>query len=143
MRSLEDVIRSGQSPDGLAVLLRGGTDTRDKLVRNADSMAKRFTYDGQPTRGISLFAAHGDLEERMVLGSRLSTYRTYYKVGAADVAGLGLLLPTFVSPHWTLLFEPAFAGRSRPLEELVEGLLAILGPLLENPKYVPPEAYRR
>ncbi|MFT4264090.1 MAG: hypothetical protein QM572_11960 [Nocardioides sp.] len=143
MKRLEDAVRAGESPEDLTLLIRGGTDTKEKLVQHADRMSDRFTYQGLAARGISLFAARGDLDERAVLATRLITYRRYYKVAPAQLATVGRLLPTFAAPHWTLLFEPAQSVPPRPLADLVEEFLAILGPLLDNPKYVPPEAHRR
>lgn len=137
-RRLEESIRAGESPGDLILLLRGGTDTREKLARHADRMVGRYTYRGEPARGISLFAARGDLDARVVLEARMSTYRAYYRVDAERLSALGTLLPTFEAPHWTLLF-PAAGDDSGLLDEL----LAILGPVLDNPRYVPPEARRR
>lgn len=109
-----------------------------ELEPHADRMVGRYTYKGEPARGISLFAARGDLGARAVLEARMSNYRVYYRVDAARLSALGTPLPTFDAPHWTLLF-PAAGEDSGLLDEL----LAILGPVLDNPKYVPPEARRR
>lgn len=137
-RRLEELIRVGESPDDLVFLLRGGTDTREKLSRHADRMVGRYTYRGEPARGISLFAARGDLDAWAVLEARMSTYRVYYRVDAARMSAMGTLLPTFGAPHWTLLFPTAGEDSG-----LLDELLAILGRVLHNPKYVPPEARRR
>ncbi len=101
-------------------------------------MVGRYTYKGEPAREISLFAARGDLDALAVLEARMSTYRAYYRVDAVRLSALGTLLPTVSAPHWALLF-PAAGDDSGLLDEL----LAILGPVLDNPKYVPPEARRR
>lgn len=67
-------------------------------------MERRYAYRGRPARGISLFAARGDLDARVLLGTKLKRFETYRSVDAAKLATLGLLLPTFTAPHWTLMF---------------------------------------
>lgn len=106
-------------------------------------MADRYTYRGLPARGISLFAAHGEVGERAVLGSRMATYKGYYRLAPGAACESGILLPTFTAPHWTLLIEPSESDSPRPLSDLLDELIAILGPLLENPKFVKPDAGRR
>jgi hypothetical protein len=63
-------------------------------------------------------------------------------VPGAVLAGIAVLLPTFQAPHWTVLFQPP-GGARRPEEELLSDLLDILGPALDNPKYVPDRSRRR
>lgn len=142
MDRLEDEIRSEESPDDLVLLLRGGEDGEEKLLRQATSMATRFTYAGKPSRGISLFAADGDLDTWVLLGSRFRTFRTYRCVDGATLAEHGLLLPTFGRPHWTLMFLTPNGNEVDERVYLAE-LLAILGPVLDNPKYEPTRTRRR
>jgi hypothetical protein len=111
---LEDVLRHGESPDDLILLLPGGEDNEAKLLRQATSMEARFTFGGTPARRISLFAALGDLDARSILGTKLRTYPKYRRVQGSALADLAVLLPTFQSPHWTLLIRaPDGAVRRR------------------------------
>jgi hypothetical protein len=59
-----------------------------------------------------------------------------------ELAEIAVLLATFQSPHWTVLFQPP-GGARRPEEELLNDLLDILGPVLDNPRYVPDRSRRR
>jgi hypothetical protein len=78
----------------------------------------------------------------VVLESKLRTYPKYRRVSAAALAEIAVLLPTFQAPHWTVLFQPP-GGARRPEEELLNDVLDILGPVLDNPRYVPERARRR
>ena len=136
MDRLEDVLRHGESAHDLILLLRGGEDTQTKLLRQAALLEARYTFEGVPARGISLFAARGDLEARTILGTKLRTYPKYRSVSGASLGELAPLLPTFQVPHWTLLFRrPDGSGRFEGA--LLVELLDILGPVLDNPKYEP------
>lgn len=134
MDRLEDEVRQGESPEDLVLLLRGGEDTKETLLHRARLMERRFTYDDRPARGLSLFAASGDLDTRAILGTKFKRFETYRSVAAADLAALGLLLPTFAAPHWTLMFL-APDGAEVNEDAFFDRLLAILGPVLDNPKY--------
>jgi hypothetical protein len=138
---LEDVLRAGESFDDLVLLLRGGEDTSTKLLRQAALFETRYTYGGQRARGISLFAASSAVDELAVLESKLRTYPKYRRVRGAEPAEIAVLLPTFQAPHWTLVFQPP-GGARRPEEELLSDLLDILGPVLNNPRYVPDRSRR-
>lgn len=142
MDRLEDVLRAGESSDDLVLLLRGGEDTSTKLLRQAALFETRYTYGGQRARGISLFAASSAVDELAVLESKLRTYPKYRRVRGAEPAEIAVLLPRFQAPHWTLLFQPP-GGARRPEEELLSDLLDILGPVLDNPRYVPDRSRRR
>ncbi len=142
MDRLEDVLRHGELPDDLILLMRGGEDNEAKLLRQATSLEARFTFGGTPARGISLFAALGDLDARSILGTKLRTYPKYRRVQGSALADLAVLLPTFQSPHWTLLIR-APDGAERAEEGLIGDLLDILGPVLDNPKYEPTRSRRR
>lgn len=134
MDRLEDETRSGESSADLILLLRGGEDTRAKLIRQADLLATRFTYRDRPARGISLFAATGDLDARVLLGTKFRSFPKYRRIEAAALRQLGLLLPTFQPPHWTMMFV-APDGLEPDEGAFLTELLAILGPVLDNPKY--------
>jgi hypothetical protein len=139
---LEDVLRARESSDDLVLLLRGGQDTSAKLLRQAALFETRYTYGGRRARGISLFAASSAVGELAVLESKLRTYSKYRRVRGAELAEIAMLLPTFQAPHWTVLFQSP-GGASRPEEELLSALLDILGPVLDNPRYVPDRLRRR
>jgi hypothetical protein len=139
---LEDVLRAGESSGDLVLLLRGGEDTSAKLLRQAALFETRYTYGGQPARGISLFAASSAVDELAVLESKLRTYAKYRRVLGVELAEIAVLLPTFQAPHWTGLFQP-HGGAHRPEEELLSDLLDILGPVLDNPRYAPDRSRRR
>jgi hypothetical protein len=143
LRPLEDELRKGEATGDLILLLRGGEDTRAKFLRQADLLEEVFTYGGEPARGVSLFAALGDLDARLVLGAKLANYRRYYRLDGPTVAALALLLPTFRAPHWTLLFQTPPGGQRQSEDEILDRLLDILGPALDNPKYEPRHGHRR
>ncbi|HEY6685377.1 MAG TPA: hypothetical protein VI094_04120 [Propionibacteriaceae bacterium] len=142
MDRLEDVLRAGESSDDLVLLLRGGEDTRAKLLRQAALFEARYTYRGERARGMSLFAASSAVDELAVLESKLRTYPKYRRVRGVELAEIAVLVPTFQAPHWTVLFQRP-CGARRPEEELLSDLLDILGPVLDNPRYVPDRLRRR
>lgn len=142
MDRLEGVVRHGESAHDLILLLRGGEDTESKLLRQAALLEARYTFEGVPARGISLFAARGDLDARAILGTKLRTYPKYRSVGGAALGELARLLPTFQVPHWALLFRTP-DGNARAEGALLAELLDILGPVLDNPKYEPTRPRRR
>jgi hypothetical protein len=111
-------------------------------LRQAALFETRYTYGGQRARGISLFAASRAVDELAVLESKLRTYPKYRRVRGAALAEVAVLLPTFRAPHWTVLFRPP-GGARRPEAELLNDLLDILGPVLDNPSYVPDRSRRR
>jgi hypothetical protein len=131
----EDVLRAGESADDLVLLLRGGEDTTAKLLRQAALFERRYTYGGQRARGISIFAVSRAVDELGVLGSKFRTYPKYRRVGRAELAAIAVFLPTFQAPHWTVPLQPP-GGVRRSEEELLSDLLDILGPVLNNPRYV-------
>jgi len=135
-KRLEDSIRDDEAPRDLVLLLRGGEDRKEKLIRRADLLEEAFTYGDRPARGLSLFAASSDLEAWVLLGTQFRTFSKYRRVEAADLARHGLLLPTFAAPHWTLMIQ-APDGSEVDEEAFLTELLAILGPALDNPKYQP------
>lgn len=142
MDRLEDALQSGESSDDLVLLLRGGEDTSTKVLRQAGLLESRYTYRDLPARGISLFAAHDRAEELTVLESKLRTYPKFRRVSGSKLAGLALLLPTFHSPHWTALLQTP-DGAVLPEEDLLSGLLDILGPVLAIRSTLPDRARRR
>lgn len=141
MDRLEAVLRAAESPQDLVLLLRGGEDTSAKILRQAPLLAQRYSYAGVPARGISVFAAHGPDEELTVLDSKLRPYPKYRRLGAPRLAEFAILLPTFQPPHWTILLR-ANGPSGRSEQEVLADLLDTLGPVLDNPRYVPDRARR-
>lgn len=136
MERLEDAVRQGEHVDDLVLLLRGGRDVPDKLLRQAATLERRFTYAGTPARGISMFAARDADDERRVLAQKLPTFPNYRRVAAELLVELALLLPTFSAPHWTLLFRRP-GGPVEAENTIIRRLLDVLGEPLENPAYRP------
>lgn len=136
MDRLEEVIRRGESPENLVLLLRGGEDTAEKLLRQAANLEARFTYGGQLARGISLFAARDEKDELRVLEAKLRTYAKFRRVSGPRLLELAVLLPTFAAPHWTVLLRAA-GSSSRSEQQIITAFIDILGPVMDNPKYTP------
>jgi hypothetical protein len=103
---LEDVLRAGESSDELVLLLRGGEDTRAKLLRQAALFEARYTYGGQRARGISLFAASSAVDELAVLESKLRTTRS-----TAGSPGPRLPKSRCCCPRSRRLIGPSCSGR--------------------------------
>lgn len=141
-RKLEEVVRARESTDDLVLLLRGGPDTKGKILRHADRLEDLFTYQDGLARGISLFAAQGDLDAWSLLGSQLQSYQKYFRIPASAVTGRFVLLPTFANPHWTLLLRTP-DGSEVPENELIDELVAIMGEALDNPRWAKTQRRRR
>lgn len=142
MDRLEDVIREGEVADDLVLLVRGGPDTKEKILLHADRLADIFTFNDAPARGLSLFAAQGDLDAWTVLGDQLQNYPKYFRIPAASVVERFVLLATFRNPHWTLLLQTP-DGSEVPEDQLIDELVAIMGKALDNPKWVKIRKRRR
>jgi hypothetical protein len=134
-RKLEEVVREGESPDDLVLLLRGGPDGREKILLHAGRLEDIFTYHHGPARWISLFAAQGDLDAWAVLGGQLLSYPKYFRIPASAVAERFVLLPAFGKPHWILLLQTP-KGSDASEDQLIDELVAIIGEALDNPKWV-------
>jgi hypothetical protein len=112
----------------LAVLVRGGPDTPDKLARHAQRTARAWSLDGQPLLGISVFAVL-DISLEELLSARFATYRVIHIPTSAALHDHGFdLLPTGLRPHYTVRLRRADGA------ELNE-LLAALGPPVANLQY--------
>lgn len=71
-----------------AVLVRGGSDTLDKLRRHAERTARAWALDGRPLLGISTFAVL-DMPLDELLRRRFANFRTVYLATAGHLAGSG------------------------------------------------------
>jgi hypothetical protein len=113
---------------GATIVVRGGSDTRDKLRRHSERTARAWALDGQPLLGISVFAVLGmPLED--LLRERFTNFRAVYLPTAARLAGHGFeLLPTGQRPHLTVRLRDAG-------DPELDRLLAALGDLRPNPQY--------
>ena len=141
MDRLEDVLRAGESSDDLVLLLRGAR-TRVPSSCGRRRSLRRATPTAASVRVGYHFAASSAVDELAVLESKLRTCPKYRRLRGAEPAEIAVLLPTFQAPHWTVLFQPP-GGARRPEEELLNDLLDILGPVLDNPSYVPDRSRRR
>lgn len=115
-------------PADVAVVIRGGPDTRSLLSTHARRLHRAFVLDGGPVFGVSVFVALDDLgpaSERGILSSKLRKYPTIYRCTAGELSDHGLvLLPTFARPHYTIV-QPDLGA--------VDALDTVLGRLRPNP----------
>jgi hypothetical protein len=103
-RPLEGVLRMDETAEDLVLLLRGGAASDDAplLMRQAARLDLRFTFKAGRCFGISVFAAT-EASEAWVLAKNMDVRRRYCRVRRRDITDLQLL-PTFSSPHWTVMF---------------------------------------
>lgn len=122
------LLRAEQVPGESTIVVRGGSDTRDKLRRHAERTARAWSLDGKPLLGISVFAVL-DMPLDNLLSQRFANFRAVYLPTAARLADHGFeLLPTGQRPHFTVQLRHA--------SDLELGrLLAALGDLLPNSQY--------
>jgi len=71
------LLRAERVPEGATIVVRGGSDTRDKLRRHAERTARAWSLDGQPLLGVSVFAVLDVLLEDL-LRQRFANFRTIY-----------------------------------------------------------------
>jgi hypothetical protein len=122
------LLRAEQLPKGATIVVRGGTDTHDKLRRHAERTARAWSLDGQPLFGISVFAVL-DMSLDDLLRRRFSNFRTIHLASASGLARYGFeLMPTGQRPHFTVRLS--HAGDAE-----LDRLLAALGDLRANPQY--------
>lgn len=102
---LEDVLRPDEVGEELVLLLRGGVYDEDltRLRKQAADLDRRFAYRGGTAFGVSVFAATAATEAD-VLAINMDVRRRYFRIEYLAVSEL-LLLPTFRSPHWTVMFS--------------------------------------
>jgi hypothetical protein len=122
------LLRAEQVPEGATIVVRGGSDTRDKLRRHAERTARAWSLDGRPLLGVSVFAAL-DTPLEDLLRRRFANFRTIYLPTAARIVGHGFdLLPTGQRPHFTIRLR-------RASDPELDQLLAALGDSQPNPQY--------
>jgi hypothetical protein len=122
------ILRSELVPEGATIVVRGGSDTRDKLRRHAERTARAWSLDGQPFLGVSVFAVL-DVALEELLRQRFANFRAIYLPTAARLAGHGFeLLPTGQRPHFTIRLR-------RASDAELDRLLAALGDLRPNSQY--------
>jgi hypothetical protein len=123
-----ELLRAEKVPDGATVVVRGGSDTRDKLRRHADRTARAWSLNGQPLLGISVFAVL-DMPLDDLLRQRFMNFRAIYLPAAARLAVHGFeLLPTGQRPHYTVRLH-------RADDSELGRLLTALGDVRPNPQY--------
>jgi hypothetical protein len=121
-------LRADQPPAGTTLVIRGGRDTPGKLRSHAQRTARAWSLDGQPLLGISVFAVL-DLPLEEFLRRRFATFRTIYLPTAGRLTECGFeLLPTGLSPHFTVRLR-------RADDQELGQLFVALGPVHPNPQY--------
>lgn len=121
-------LRVDAPPADAVVVVRGGSDTIDKLRRHALRTARAWALDGSPLFGISVFAVV-DRPLDVLLRDRFSTFRRVHLTTAGTLRGAGFgLLPTGLVPHFTVRLD----GTE---EDELQRLLAVLGPARDNHQY--------
>lgn len=121
------LLRIGDAPADAVVIVRGGSDSIDKLRRHALRTARAWSLDGAPFFGISVFAAV-DISFPALLRARFGTFRTVHLTTAGELTRAFQLLPTGRAPHYPV--------RLRSAEDPdLASLLALLGQARENPEY--------
>jgi hypothetical protein len=122
------LLRDERVPAGATIVVRGGSDTLDKLRRHAERTARAWSLDGRPLFGISVFAVlDTPLEE--LLRDRFMSFRTIHLPTAATLVSHGFeLLPAGQRPHYTVRLR-------RATDAELGRLLAALGDVRPNPQY--------
>jgi hypothetical protein len=90
---LRDFVRDEPASRNATVIVRGGSDTAEKLVAHAERVRRAFVLDGEPVLGISVFAALDDIGPASVdgiLSGKLATYRVIHLASLRDLAEAGL-----------------------------------------------------
>jgi hypothetical protein len=122
------LLRREEALVGTTMLVRGGSDTHDKLRRHIERTARAWALDGRPLLGISVFAVvHTTLTT--LLRRRFTNFRMIYLPSFADFSERGFeLMPTGQRPHFTVRLREA-------TDTQVNRLLAALGDAQPNPQY--------
>lgn len=121
-------LRAGALPAEAVVVVRGGSDTIDKLRRHALRTARAWALDNAPLFGISVFAVV-DRPLDDLLRDRFTTFRRVHLTSVGTLRGVGFdLLPTGLAPHFTVRLDGTEDGE-------LQRLLAVLGPVRDNVQY--------
>ena len=126
LQELGPLLRAEEPPAGTALITRGAPSTIDRLHADAQRTARRFSMDGQPLLGVSVFVVL-DLPLGELLRTRLSRFRAIYLPTADRFHGFQLL-PAFRRPHFIVRLQ-------RDDDHELGDLLAALGPPQVNPLY--------
>jgi hypothetical protein len=122
------LLRNERVPEDATIVVRGGSDTLEKLRRHAERTARAWSLDGQPLLGISVFAVL-DMPLEDLLRQRFTSFRTIHLPTAARLVSHGFhLLPTGQRPHYTVRLR-------RATDTELGRLLAALGDVQRNPQY--------
>lgn len=122
------LLRAERLPRESTIVVRGGSDTLDKLRRHAERTARAWSLDGKPLLGISVFAAL-DMPLDDLLSQRFANFRAVYLPTAARLADHGFeLLPTGQRPHFTVQLQHASDAE-------LGRLLSAFGDLQPNSQY--------
>ncbi len=110
------------------VVVRGGSDTIDKLCRHALRTARAWALDNTPLFGISVFAVV-DRPLDALLRDRFTTFRRVHLTSVGTLRGTGFdLPPTGLTPHFTVWMDGIE-------QDELQRLLAVLGPARDNNQY--------
>jgi hypothetical protein len=121
-------LRKEDPPAAEILLIRGGSDTVDKLRRHAERTARAWALDGRPLFGISAFAVLDTPLEDLLRG-RFTSFRTIYLPTVARLAECQFeVLPTGQRPYFTVRLWSA-------QDSELERLLSALGAAQPNPQY--------
>jgi hypothetical protein len=122
------LLRAGPVPQATVTVVRGGSDTPEKLRRHAERTARAWSLDGRAFLGVSVFAVlDGPLDD--LLRQRFANFRNIHLSTADRLASHGFkLLPTGLRPHFTVRLR-------RANDPELGRLLAALGDARPNPQY--------
>lgn len=132
LEPIEPSLRRDETLDPAAhVVVRGWPLHVDGLMRNADATRSRFQFRGSPLAAVSAEVTVATWTVDTILaGPRLRTRSRYAAAQVGDLVRAGFaLLPTFVSPHYSIVLDPYTAERA-------EALLQVLGTVRVNPHHV-------
>ena len=129
---IEGYVRTGETPPaGTHLLLRGSPLTVAKFAEHAARTARAYTYGGATCVGVSVdLATSAEEAARLLQGRRLSTRRRVGRIRVNDARAMGfVLLPTFASPHYTVVLDLTPSAT-------VEALAVLAAQdVIENPYY--------
>jgi hypothetical protein len=129
---IEPHVRAGEAPPaGTHLLLRGSPLTVAKFTERAARTARAYTYRDRPCLGISVELSRGAADTaRLLQGRRLSTRWRVARVPVENAVAEGfVLLPTFGTPHYTVVMELAPTAT-------IEALVALaVRDVIDNPYY--------
>lgn len=132
LEAVEQHLRSDEALEPEAhVVVRGWPLTVDGMMRNAVATRSRFSWQGAPLIAVSAEVTVGPWTVDSILaGPRLRTRGRYAEAMVSSLLDAGFhLLPTFVTPHYSIVL-PAYD------EAHVRHLIQVLGEVKRNPHFM-------